>query len=425
MDKVLLRKAATQSVVLMLVVILMSFYLEQYKEVIISASNNEEGIIQIDNAEVINEYDLILKRDKIIAIEDSDEVQDSMEPLLVFAGTNDYVSNEVIKQLGDEYIVIKKPKGGGFQISLEDQYSLMRLKVLISGFMEDSLDHSYIGRVGDDEVFIGRPQYVETKRYIRQDDGSYKPIIIKDYGKDPVKEIIINSQSDHGGYSLYEIELQLNHIYAHVLYEDEHYYYIDLRKPKELYDKIIVLDAGHGGKDPGAISKDDLTYEKHINLKILLELKELLDKDNIKVYYTRLKDETLFLRPRITLANDLDCDFFISIHCNSSISTRPNGTEILYRDHVNNNIYTKDMAKIFSEELSETIPLKNGGLMKMKENDIFILENATIPAIIIETGYLSNDNDLKYLRSDNSYGEIANGIYRGIIRAYEELLPDK
>lgn len=424
MDKVLLRKAATQSVVLMLLVILMSFYVKQYNEVVISASNNKDknDSMQDDITETTNRQ-ILPEIDEVEKIDEADEIQIPEDPILVFTGAKNHVSNQVIEQLGDQYLVIRKPEGGGFQVSLEDHYSTMTLKVLISGFMEDLPDKNYIGRVNGDEVYIGEPSYFEIQSFDVEEDGTLNPVVTRDYANDPVNEIVFTSQSDDVGHSVYEIDLKLNHIYVHVLYEDDHYYYIDLKRPRDVYDKIIVLDAGHGGKDPGAISRDELTYEKHINLKILLELKELLDKDNIKVYYTRLKDETLFLRPRITIANDIESDFFISIHCNSNNSTKPNGTEILYCDHVNNNIYTKDLAKIFSEEISKTIALKNSGVLKMKDDDIFILENAKIPAIIIETGYLSNRNDLEYLLKDSSYGEIAEGIYKGIKRAYDELLP--
>ena len=82
------------------------------------------------------------------------------------------------------------------------------------------------------------------------------------------------------------------------------------------------------------------------------------------------------------------------------------------------------MAKILNEELSRAIPLKNSGLMKKKDDDVFILSNATVPAVIVETGYMSNSKDIEYLRSEAGQHEIAKGIYNGIIRAYEELLPE-
>ena len=161
---------------------------------------------------------------------------------------------------------------------------------------------------------------------------------------------------------------------------------------------------------------------KEINIKILSVLKELTTMMILRLLY-RLSDETIFLRPRFTLANEVDCDFFISIHCNASTSTRPNGTEILYYDHEHKDIKTVDFAGILSEEISKIVPLKNNGLVRMQNNDIFILRNAKVPAVIIEAGYMTNNNDLKYLKSAAGQEDIAKGIYNGILRAYEELIP--
>ncbi|HKM35468.1 MAG TPA: N-acetylmuramoyl-L-alanine amidase, partial [Lachnospiraceae bacterium] len=109
----------------------------------------------------------------------------------------------------------------------------------------------------------------------------------------------------------------------------------------------------------------------------------------------------------------------------SSTYKSPNGTEILYYNHENNNIKTKDLANIFSEEISNNISLKNNGLIQMRNKEVFILNNATVPAIIIETGYMSAPRDLDYLNSEYGQQTIVKGIYSGIWRAYEELIPSK
>lgn len=83
------------------------------------------------------------------------------------------------------------------------------------------------------------------------------------------------------------------------------------------------------------------------------------------------------------------------------------------------------MAEIFIDEISKSIPLKNNGIRKMKDKDIFILYNATVPAVLIEAGYMSDRNDLEYLKSKEGQDAIAKGIYNGIWRAYEELMPSE
>lgn len=422
LEKTLLKKAAIQSLALMLGVIMLSYAIKQYNAVAIMASNNDD--VTPNTQTVI--HDAVQENPHAIELkvsEPKEEIQTPEKPRLKFTGTKTEISNDILDQLGEQYLVIRKPHGEGLQVQLDDLYINKTLKIVITGFMNEILDDSFIGRITGEDIFIGEPIYTEVETIKQEEDGSETSEISLDYGSDIVNSITITSLTDDLGYSTYEIMLQLDHVYVHILYEDEHFYYIDLKRPKQVYEKILVIDAGHGGKDPGAISKDGLTYEKGINIKLLLQLKELLDQDNIKVYYTKLNDETLFLRPRVTLANDVGSDFFISIHCNSSTSTRPNGTEILYYNHENNNIRTEDMAKIFSDEISKVVPLKNSGILAMKDDDIFILHNATVPAIIIETGYLSNRNDLEYLKSNVSHHAIAKGIYNGIWRAYAELLP--
>lgn len=420
LDKNLLRKAALQSVALMLSVIMLSYAVRQYSSVTISASYAQDKAVYVD-PDKENNKDYTEKYDAKNPNMDDNE-QTAEDARIVLTGVKSGVKDDIIEQLGEQFLIIRKPLGEGLRIQLEDLYLNKQLKIIISGYTKESPDQNFIARVYRDEVFLGEPKHAEAENSSPEEDGTYSSTVIKDYGNDPVNSINIENKTGLYGFNVHEIVLQLNHVYAHILFEEENYYYIDLRRPKEVYDKILVIDAGHGGKDPGAISKDEKIYEKDINLKIMHELKELLDKDNIKVYYTRTIDETIYLRPRVTLANEVECDFFISIHCNSSDYTGPNGTEILYYNHENGNIKTKDLAKILSDELSKTVSLKSSGVMEMKDDDIFILANAKVPAVIIETGYISNINDLDYLQSQSGQQDIAIGIYNGIWRAYDELI---
>lgn len=415
MDKFLLKKAAMQSVALMLGVIMLSYAVKQYKNtVIISASNGQDETDE-NSSDIENSGYNPGKDTADTGI--SEDIHMSGNGNFIFTGVKEDVSNDIIKRLGKQYIIVRKPKGESLQIQLEDLYIIKSLKLVISGFTDEVPDENYIARVYGDEVYLGTPVTLETGKTEQEEDGT---------ANDPVGGISIVNSTDEFGYSVNEIMLQLNHVYVHNLYEDENYYYIDLKRPKEVYEKVIVIDSGHGGKDPGALSKDGKIYEKTINLEILQKLMSLfneVDNSKVKVYYTKTTDETLFLRPRVTLANDVDCDFFISIHCNANEYTGSNGTEILYYNHENKNIKTKDLAKIMSEELAKTVSLKNGGLVQMKDNQVFILANAKVPAIIVESGYMTNKDDLQYLSSEDGQKNIAEGIFNGIWRAYDELMP--
>jgi len=280
------------------------------------------------------------------------------------------------------------------------------------------MNNQMITRVSEDEVFIGEPVFTETMS--PDTDTTDDLVITRDYGNDFVHGITITNHYDNVNMNYTtDLLVELDDVYATILYEDEEYYYINLKDPKEVYEKILVIDAGHGGKDAGALSWGDQYYEKNINLAILLQLKELLDKENIKVYYTRTADDKVFLRPRVSLANSVDCDFFISIHCNANEVSWPNGSEVYYYDTEFKGVKAKDLANLFLDELGKTISLKKNEVMIKQDKEIYILHNAAVPAILIEVGYLTNNKDMEYLSKEENRKAIAQGIFNGIMKAYE------
>ncbi|MBH1940495.1 N-acetylmuramoyl-L-alanine amidase [Mobilitalea sibirica] len=422
MDKSLLKKAAVQSVALMLAVITLSYAIRQYNAVTILASDiqNTEDMIPSDKVMIIekanHQLETLSDLNNQVAVKQS-----------VFGENKDFkdIDMELVKQLDNRMLIVKKPQGENITIQMEDLYITKSILITLWGLDNTDLHNGMIGRLNQDKVYVGSPYYteIESTQNISSEDANTE--IIRDYQGDPAHNITVTSWLDElTKKHTMQILIEMDNVYAHILHEDDAYYYIELKNPKEHYNKILVIDAGHGGKDAGAISKDEKTYEKEINLNIVLALKQLLDKEDIKVYYTRLTDETRFLRPRVTLANAVDSDFFISIHCNANDVTSPNGTEILYYDNEFKNIKTKELAQIMSEELAKSIPLKNRGLIKKQKDDIFILEHAVVPAALIEVGYLSNVKDISYLRKNENIQEVARGIYNGIMRAYEEYYPE-
>jgi N-acetylmuramoyl-L-alanine amidase len=288
---------------------------------------------------------------------------------------------------------------------------------------EDVLNSDMVVRVRGNDMFSGEPHYKEiTTLEVNEDDGTTQEVVTKDFGRDLSQGITVTSSQDTAS-GLYTAQMQitLDSVYAYTIYEDAGYYYVDLRKPSEVYDKILVIDAGHGGRDAGAISKGNRYYEKNINLAILLQLKKLLDQENIKVYYTRTADDKVFLRPRAALANAVDADYFISIHCNANDVTSPNGSEVLYYDNEFKGVKSRDLAAIISEELGKTIPLKQKGIVKRNFEDIFIMDKSVVPTVLIEVGYLTNNKDMDFLNKEENQKAVAQGIFNGIMRAYNEL----
>lgn len=415
MNETLLKRMAMQSVAFMLLVITMSYALTRYQSIKIEASNKKGiGVEESYTPVLISSF--------------SDHAADTKEALKSsirpgFDGIMEAVDENIIAQLSSRYIIIKKPAGDSLKLKMEDLYITKSIRITLSGLSGDQISSAGIARVNNKELFTGDPVFTEvTADSMMETEDAVETEITKDYGSDIVHSVTIHTAYDasHNDYTA-EILLEFDNVYVHILQEDDNYYYIDLRNPRDVYDRILVIDAGHGGKDAGALSKDEKYYEKNMNLDIVLQLKELLDQENIKVYYTRLSDETIFLRPRAALANAVNCDFFVSIHCNANMAAVPNGSEVLYYDREFEGVKSKNLAQICLDELAKTIPMKNKGLVEKKDNDIFILKKATIPAIIIEVAYMTNQNDMEFLSSSDNRKAAAKGIYNGIMTAYKTL----
>ncbi len=415
MDKILLKRMAMKSIALMCAVITYSFALKQYHTVAI-AKVSQSGVGKYGSMVSPPWEDSLTSLSckqtgvPVVELTEVQRLESGVEP-------------EVLQKLGDSYIVIKKPQGKELNIGLDDLYMKKSIQLKITGIASDIMSSADVVRVKEDVVYSGEPVYKEIiSTKIDEETGEEEVVITKEYGKDPCHTVNITEELDaKSNQYAASILIELDSVYAPIIYEDLNNYYLDLKKPSEVYDKILVIDAGHGGKDAGALSKDSQHYEKNINLAIVMELKELLDKENIKVYYTRTSDETVYLRPRAELANGVDCDYFISIHCNANEVTSPNGMEVLYFKNEFKGIKSHDLAKVFAEELGDAISLKNRGIVKKNAEDIFIMNKATVPMVLIEVGYLTNHKDMNYLSKPENRKKAAQGIYNGIMRAYEEI----
>lgn len=209
------------------------------------------------------------------------------------------------------------------------------------------------------------------------------------------------------------IELELDAASEYTVSFEGNQLVVKFISPKEIYDKVIVIDAGHGGNHPGTNRNGIL--EKDITLDIVLYLKELLDKSDIKVYYTREDDSNPSFDERVQLANQMDADYFVSIHINADeYSRESNGTEVLY--------YTADersrnFAQLCTDKVSEVLNSRNRGISD--GDSIYIVRNAKVPVALIEVGFISNNTEFNLLCSDSYKKKAAEGIYQAILKAYE------
>jgi N-acetylmuramoyl-L-alanine amidase len=430
MDRALLRKAAMQSVALMITVVVLSYSLNNYHTIVKAASFLIGSETVRTDAATPDKFNVKTGNEAGELLADSVTNSPSSHadiPITDISSLKLRIEESILKQLGENYLVIKKPEGEQLSISLKDLYINHSIQLDISRVSNPTMTNSMIYRVKGSELYHDEPAYTEVISYKEDGDTREKEeVVTKDYGNDLSHGIKITSKQEANS-DLYSIELliELDTVYAYSILEDSNYYYISLKKPTEVYDKVLVIDPGHGGKDVGAIAKNEEAYEKDINLGIVLELKKLLDQEDIKVYYTRTKNDTVFLRPRSSLANAVDCDYFISIHCNSNSLSYPNGTEVLFMDTKVKDVSNKALAGLLSEELSRTIPLIKKGSIEKKPEDIFIMDQARVPMVLIEVGYLSNSGDFNYLIKKDSQKAVAQGIFNGIMRAYKELPTSK
>lgn len=216
-------------------------------------------------------------------------------------------------------------------------------------------------------------------------------------------------EDDGDGY----FDITLNDVYDCRTTIENGYIYLDFEDPHKVYDNVVVIDAGHGGRDVGAIQGN--VEEKDIDLDIVLKLKELLDADpSIKAYYTRLTDTNPSLEERVKLANDAGADVFLSVHNNSLSgfgSATTSGTQVLYyvSDSTGN---SKKFADICLDKLCDYLNSDNRGLVN--GDDIYIIHNSKSPVALVEVGFLSNASDLLKLTNETYRKTCAKALYDSI-----------
>jgi len=224
-----------------------------------------------------------------------------------------------------------------------------------------------------------------------------------------------------------------------------------------------VIDAGHGGKDPGAMGKK--SKEKDIALSIALKTGNYIEKylPDVEVIYTRQSDVFIELHKRAQIANDSEADLFISIHCNANNSSAPYGSETyvmgLHKSEANLEVAKLENAAILKEEnfddmyegfdpekdedyialtmfqhafleqsttiadkiqtqFRERVHLKDRGV---KQAGFWVLYKTAMPGVLVETGFLSNSKDETFLRTEDGQVYIASAIYRAFKEYKEEV----
>lgn len=193
---------------------------------------------------------------------------------------------------------------------------------------------------------------------------------------------------------------------------------------------VIIIDAGHGGEDPGAIGIDGV-YEKDLNLSIALTIGEELKSKGYTVVYTRTEDKMLYLpeenikgmrkisdlknRCKITAEYE-DC-IFISIHMNSYGASKYSGLQVYYTE---GNEESRTLANKIQAAVRKELQPQNNRQIKSGRS-IYLLENAKGTGVLIECGFLSNTNECKKLSQKEYQKELSFSIICGIIEYMNEI----
>ncbi|WP_305767546.1 N-acetylmuramoyl-L-alanine amidase [Candidatus Epulonipiscium viviparus] len=190
---------------------------------------------------------------------------------------------------------------------------------------------------------------------------------------------------------------------------------LEIVRPEEKYAKILVLDIGHGGNDPGTLGNG--LIEKELNTEHAFAIKDFIETNSdIKIYMTRELDETLALTYRTDLANEIGAHLFVSVHNNSHTSDIPNGSEVFYFPSEDDTT-SKLMAEAMIEKIVEYTGMFNRGAKPSSK--LIVLKTSQMPSLLIEGGFLSNIDDAKKLGQSEFTTSYSKAVAETIIEFFK------
>ncbi|MFP4015879.1 MAG: N-acetylmuramoyl-L-alanine amidase [Halanaerobiales bacterium] len=184
---------------------------------------------------------------------------------------------------------------------------------------------------------------------------------------------------------------------------------------REIKSDIIIVDAGHGGFDPGAIGPGGM-QEKDLNLELALKTEELLKAAGYNVILTRDDDTFISLKERVEIANEKKALLFVSIHINSSNSSYSEGTETFIAPaKVTDSLL---LANLLQDEMLTRLKRPDRGV---KRENFYVIKHTEMPAALVEIAFLSNPHEESLLGSDLFKRNAAEAISQGIIKYIEKI----
>lgn len=190
--------------------------------------------------------------------------------------------------------------------------------------------------------------------------------------------------------------------------------------------KTVVIDAGHGARDPGKIGTNDL-QEKDVNLAVALKVQKQLEKEGVNVVMTRTDDSALYsegttnkkvedMQKRREIIDGSKADCAVSIHQNSYSEESVKGAQVFYYQHSKE---AKGLAEIVQQSLVDTLDKENSREAKGNVT-YFLLKKTETPLVIVECGFLSNREESRLLGTEEYQDKIADAVCAGIIEYLSE-----
>lgn len=195
-------------------------------------------------------------------------------------------------------------------------------------------------------------------------------------------------------------------------------------------NKTVVLDAGHGLPDEGAVGFTGTT-EQAINLEIVLKLQELIEQSGAKVILTRSDENGIYsadstsirnkkisdIKNREYIVDNSNADIFVSIHLNKYEDSKYSGWQTFYQSKIDN---SKILATNIQNELNNNINNDNTRV-PMAIKGVYLMEHINIPGVVVECGFISNPNEEELLKQETHQSKLAWGIYTGIQKCFKEI----
>ena len=218
------------------------------------------------------------------------------------------------------------------------------------------------------------------------------------------------------------ITVTTNKLQGFKLVDNGKYISVLVANPSKVYSKIVLIDAGHGGHDAGAISGG--VKEKDVNLAMAYKYAKSYfnsSSSDIKAYWTRRDDTFWTLSSRAAYSKTVEADLFVSVHQNSSSSSSPNGFEVYYSSKNNslqqNNLTSKKMAYFFDNRLPSGLGFSSRGVKDGP--NLYVLKYNSVPSVLLEIGFLSNSSNRSKLKDPAFQKTTAKLIYQSVRAVFD------